>query len=188
MKRILRRHGSLGAAALILVALSIVVIASISSAATSSSTEPAAEPSLPPGATAAADPLANYRAPQGPVLSDAALHKVALASAARAGDTAPTSIAAVNTTLGAAISSEPHNAAVQPTPETEALNSSAVVLVIMHGHFTLNHEPIPQGAVAPTGSVLTLGVDAHTGAVELERLQDAAASGVAALGAQRSLE
>lgn len=49
--------------------------------------------------------------------------------------------------------------------------TSLVDVIAVWGHFTANASP-PRGAKAPTGTVLELVVDAHTGAIETRSLSD----------------
>jgi hypothetical protein len=65
---------------------------------------------------------------------------------------------------------------------------SKVVLVTMYGHFKLTRARLPLGDQnIPTGTVLTLVIDAYTGRVDYRELSEQAASGIAALGAAREL-
>ncbi len=52
-----------------------------------------------------------------------------------------------------------------PSPRFRRMLATPVVLVVMHGHFTLNDARVPPGYPAPTGAVLDLVIDAHTGGV-----------------------
>jgi hypothetical protein len=130
-----------------------------------------------------------YQVPQGPLLPDAEVSSIARHIAALANEQMPTDIRAVDTTLKSAIEINPQNV-LPAAPDTgmEALENSTVVVVSMHGEFTLNDARIPQGKPAPTGTVLTLILDAHTGQLEGREIGNTEAPGIAALGASRVLE
>lgn len=131
-------------------------------------------------------PLVDYQAASGPVLSDEKIAGVAQAEATAAGENAP-SMSAVDTTFKSALETS-QGAHAGTSVGMEAFGKSEVVVVVLHGHFVLNDVPIPKRATAPTGSVLTLVIDAHTGWVDSRELTDAQASGVAALGTARMLQ
>lgn len=138
------------------------------------------EPQAPP-------PLTGYQSDSGPVLADEQIAQIARTQAARAGEEAPT-MTAVDTTLENAVDANPDNQVDASSPGMEALMKSEVVLVTLHGHFLLEDAPVPKGRSQPTGSVLTLAIDAHTGWVDSRELSDAPASGIADLGAARALQ
>jgi hypothetical protein len=52
------------------------------------------------------------------------------------------------------------------------LNESDVDVIVLHGDFALHTAPRPSEAKVPTGSVLTIVVDAHTGEVRARQLSD----------------
>ncbi len=130
-----------------------------------------------------------YTAPQGPLLTDAQVGEIADREAAGAEDASPSDVRAVDASLKSALAIDPHNVVPSaPDPGVAALEASAVVVVSMHGSFTLTNGRVPPGEPAPTGSVLTLILDAHTGQMEGRALTDEEEPGLAGLGALRALE
>jgi len=125
-------------------------------------------------------------------LSDAQIAAVAEAEAGRAGDaaagsaSAQTGMTAVDATLAAAVTASGARAAA-PTPAMEALMHSEVVVVVLHGRFTLADAPVKRGDPLPTGSVLTLTIDSHTGWIDARELTNTEPSALAALGHARAL-
>ncbi len=124
-----------------------------------------------PKPTAAA-PFSDYSAPssQSATLSEAALRARALEVAETyGGEASPSNVRAVmNTPLGSALTSAmPHLQAPQSaTTGLRAWEQSDADIVSMDGEFVLESAPRPPKASAPTGRVLTLALDAHTGAVD----------------------
>lgn len=51
-------------------------------------------------------------------------------------------------------------------------DASEVEWVELHGSFDLVHSAAPGGKEAPTGSVLDIGIDTHTGHVDLLTISD----------------
>jgi hypothetical protein len=130
-----------------------------------------------------------YRAPQGPLLADAQIDAIVHREAVTAQEPSPSDIRAVDTSLKSAVEIDPHN--IVPTasdPGMAALEASTVVVVSMYGDFTLNNARVPAGRSAPTGSVLTLILDAHTGQLEGRVISDEEVPGFAELGENRVLE
>ncbi|HEY1832836.1 MAG TPA: hypothetical protein VGG08_00245 [Solirubrobacteraceae bacterium] len=129
---------------------------------------------------------ANHAAPTGSALSGSVLAAIATAVARDDGDSAvaPSSIAAVQTTLEKAISAaEPET--VMPAEGTEGFNSllkGAVDFVVLHGHFSAPTAPRPHGEPAPSGTTLELIVDAHTGWVDGFRLGEGQRADLGSLG------
>jgi hypothetical protein len=144
------------------------------------SLSPEVEPQAPP-------PLTGYRPSSGPVLTDEQIAQIARTQAARAGEEAPT-MTAVDTMLKNAVEVNPGNQVNASSLGMEVLMESEVVLVTLHGHFTLEDAPVPKGHSQPTGSVLTLTIDAHTGWVDSRELSDTPAPGIADLGVARTLQ
>ncbi|MBA3808531.1 MAG: hypothetical protein H0X28_09095 [Solirubrobacterales bacterium] len=129
-----------------------------------------------------------YEAPKGPVLADTQVTSIARQVASLAHVSAPSEVRAVDTSLRSAMEVDPHNVLPSaPDPGMAALEASEVVVVTMRGDFVLDNARVPQGQPAPTGSVLTLILDAHTGQVEGRAVSDDVARGVAALGTARAL-
>jgi hypothetical protein len=106
--------------------------------------------------------------------SPAQIVETALHDAARYGEHSPTGVEETSSTLGAA-------AQVIEAGETEPTitdqrtgkpwTESPVDVVTMHGHFTY-WGPTPSNEPPPTGTVLTIMVDAESGAVVSENLGD----------------
>jgi hypothetical protein len=104
-----------------------------------------------------------YTPPSGPELTTEQVREIAVSQALVNGESNPTDVTAVNGTLQEALR------AMDPSmgsPGDEAEMNSSAKLVVMHGHFTLAAAQVPHGHTAPTGSVMTLIVDAHTGFIE----------------------
>jgi hypothetical protein len=96
---------------------------------------------------------------------------------------------AVETPLEKAISAtEPST--VLPTTRTESqskLLKSTTVLVVLHGQFSAPNAPRPHGEPAPSGSVLELIIDAHTGWVDGYRLGESQHADLSSLGQAAAL-
>jgi hypothetical protein len=71
-------------------------------------------------------------------------------------------------------------------PDAQGGAHSAVDLIAVRGHFTANVSP-PRGAKAPTGTVMELIVDAHSGFVETRALSDRLPAPLSRLGVVRVL-
>jgi hypothetical protein len=181
-----RRRSLLVAAVTVAVASAVVGGTQISAA--SSAASGATNSAEPAAGAEAPNPLANYTEPKGPRLTEDQLRAIALGYAERGGDSSPTSIEALDTTLAAAIGADGHESPQPPSSSgLAAFEASEVTLITMHGHFTLSDEPLAPGAPAPTGQVLALAVDVHTGAVDFEELGEVPAAGDAALGRAQPL-
>jgi hypothetical protein len=120
---------------------------------------------------APASPLISVQVPTGPELPPERVLEIAQAEALRAGDADP-STSLGNGTLAQAMR------AIDPSttfPEAPTSNetgiqirkilSEPVVLVVMEGSFTLSNAHVRPGAGEPTGSILDLVIDSHSGAV-----------------------
>jgi hypothetical protein len=130
-----------------------------------------------------------YEAPMGPLIADAQLTDIVRQVASLSHVAAPSEVRAVDTSLKSAMEIDSRNVLPPaPDPGMAALQASKVVLVTMHGNFVLDNARVPQGEPAPTGRVLTLILDAHTGQVEGRAVSDVVASGVASLGPARALD
>lgn len=145
------------------------------------------KPALPPGAESA---WTNYKEPAGPsTLAAEQLHSSALASASAQGDSSPAGMESVKSNLRSVLEALTNNAAL-PSPSSIAgpwLESPAY-LVSMTGDFTYSG-PIPAGASDPTGTVLSLAINAHTGQVEGEHLGGLnSAPNLASLGSEEALQ
>jgi hypothetical protein len=112
------------------------------------------------------DPLASVVIPSGPELPLEDVLEIARAESVSAGEPAPSAVSAGKGTLENAMRS------IDPTtsfPEADAgvrkMLGAEVVLVVMHGNFTLADAHLRKGAPPPTGTVLDLVIDAHTGDV-----------------------
>jgi hypothetical protein len=142
MKRLHRAGRSLLIAGVIAAAAGASVVTSLSTA----------------GATARSS--ASGSAPARPAVPETAipatvtgkLDAVALQTATASGDATPTSVQAVATSEGAAVT------VATPGDSTPASSSETVYLVVLKGNFTLGNVPVPPGASAPTGHYLTFTV------------------------------
>jgi hypothetical protein len=140
------------------------------------------------GAAPASSPFASYAQPTGPELSDSSMRSVALREAARAGDSKPSRMTGANATYDdAAKALDPGATRSPPSSEREAsYRQSAVVVVVLHGHFTLKAST-PAGRRAPSGQVLSIVIDAHTGLVEFRAIEESEPE-LAQLGPARPLQ
>jgi hypothetical protein len=59
----------------------------------------------------------------------------------------------------------PHQQIVTTLSGDVVPGSDDVFAIVMHGHFALNNVPVPDDEPAPSGSVLTVVIDATTGEV-----------------------
>lgn len=150
------------------------------------SPSPAQTPALPAAEAQAAAPLNGYQPSSGPLLADGRIAQIARVQAAGAGQK-DASMAAVDTTLKRAVEAREGNRVLESSPAMAALEQSPVVLVVLHGKFKLRDASVPRGHAAPTGDVLTLAIDAHTGWIDMRELSDAPAPGISALGSARAL-
>jgi hypothetical protein len=116
-------------------------------------------------------PAAGYIAPTGPELSAASLQQIANAAISRNSSTAESATVYHMELQQALESTEPGYTVPteQPTGLGNWLHSSVDVLVL-RGKFTLLNASIPAGHLAPTGSVLDIIVDSHTGVMDGVRL------------------
>jgi hypothetical protein len=163
-------------------ALVVVVVGATGTLASGDSATPSAVEGI-----RAAPPV--YTTPTGPLLPDAQLDTIAHREASLAQENSPSDIHAVDTSLRSAVEVDSHNVLPEaPDAGDAALDASTVVLVTMHGDFTLRDAKVPDGRQAPSGNILTLILDAHTGQLEGRAISDEQASGVARLGTGRPLE
>jgi len=93
------------------------------------------------------------------------LASIATTMAAGAGESLPSDVQSFETTHGPAVRQATGGDTVQPAGED-------VSLIRMHGQFTADGAPRPPGAPAPTGTVMTVVVDATTGKVTDSSLGD----------------
>ncbi len=112
---------------------------------------------------------ANYTVPSGGILSNTQLRSTISAIAKNAGDTeTPSKIEVVEGSLRHSIETiDPTN--IPPSSPTSGYANwleSPTYLLVLHGDFVLSGEPVPAGAAAPSGTVLDVIVDAHTGEVD----------------------
>jgi hypothetical protein len=104
--------------------------------------------------------------PTGPKLSVEKLLSIARAEASAAGETNPQISVGEGTFEAARRTIASGN--VAPETQDPGLRSQLerpVYLVVMTGHFSLGDAPVPPRSGTPTGSVLDLIVDSHTGEV-----------------------
>jgi hypothetical protein len=97
---------------------------------------------------------ANTPAESGPKLDEAQVTQAALAFASDMGDTQPASVEHVEST---------REQAVATLSGDQVQGSQDVYAVVMRGRFDANSVAVPPGVQSPTGSVLTLVIDATTG-------------------------
>jgi hypothetical protein len=148
------------------------------------SSEPPTPPGVP-GASEQAHPAtveANYTIPSGSVLSNTQLRSAINTIAKNAGDTeTPSRVEVVEGSLRNSIETiDPTN--ILPSNPTAGYASwlgSPTYLLVLHGNFVLSNEPIPPGAATPSGTVLDVIVDAHTGEVDGLHVADQTPAGLA---------
>jgi hypothetical protein len=117
------------------------------------------------------NPYANYHAPTGPLLTADAATAIAVAGAKTDGEAAPAVISVALATIGQEQVGAPA-AAIPPSPGYTAYLADQIYVVIMRGHFTLNNAQLANGATAPTGTLLQIDVEAHTGQIISTRLKN----------------
>lgn len=166
--------------------LAIVLIVLMGASTVLGSSQTTRDVATPESQVQAPPPLTGYQQAVGPVLSDEKIAELARAQAASAGDEAQT-MSAVDTTMKSAMEIDEDVHMTSSTPEMAELEKSEVVVVTLHGQFTLTNAPVPNGHSAPTGSLLTLVIDAHTGWIDARELTNTPSPGIAALGAPRTL-
>lgn len=182
----MRKWFSRRAVLLLLAVVSVVVTGITESFASGGSSQ---LPLSPPGEERDVVTASAYTPPAGPLLSDSQLATIAYREAALANEPSPASVRAVDTTLKSAEEIQPN--VVMPassTPSVVAMEGSAVVVIVMHGSFTLTNARVPLGSPPPTGSVLTIVVDAHTGQLETRAVDNEEPPHISALGSTRELE
>jgi len=111
------------------------------------------------------DPFASVVIPSGPELPLSEIETIARTTSARAGEPTPTMSVGKGTLEDAMRSIDPSTTFPETSPGMRKMLGASVVLVVMHGNFTLNDAHVRKGDPAPTGSVLDLVIDAHTGGV-----------------------
>lgn len=97
--------------------------------------------------------------------STAQIKEIAQRESGIAGEASPSAITVVSASRGEALR------VALPGVQAAASTEVATDVVEMHGHFTA--ELAPQGREAPTGSVMTLVIDADTGEVMGEHIGNA---------------
>jgi hypothetical protein len=132
-------------------------------------------------------PNEGYVRPSGPKLSTTDLRKLALQVSATEGhDATPTDIeeVPVDTLQQAAEVVDPDFKAPPATSVGMAEWYNAEVdVIVLRGHFSLDSAPTSRFATGvPTGTVLDLIVDAHTGAIDSTRIDERAPESLSALG------
>jgi hypothetical protein len=93
-------------------------------------------------------------------MTTAQIKSLVMATAARLGESTPTGIS-----YSAPVTRNAANAASGDGAIIGGADGSAsgYILVVAHGHFTATDAEVPNGVAYPTGTVLTLVVDASTG-------------------------
>jgi hypothetical protein len=134
--------------------------------------------------------FAGYVAPTGPELELSKVQGIALTRASWAQDTEPTDTQAAQGTFEQVRHvMDPQLVTSAPTSAgEEAYLHSQALLVVMHGQFTLDDAPVPKGQPSPTGSVMELIVNAHTGFVEGVYLGEHEPSALSSLGSVIDLQ
>jgi hypothetical protein len=112
------------------------------------------------------DPFAGVVVPSGPELTREQIVSIAEHASTQAGEPNP-SISMGHGTLEAAMRTiDPSSQFPESTsPGYRAMFAMPVFLVALHGHFTLTDALVRRGSPMPSGTVLDLVIDAHTGAV-----------------------
>jgi hypothetical protein len=118
-------------------------------------------------------PFASVAIPGGPEISVQRVEEIAQTEAVRAGDVAPSMSLGKGTLMEAMRSIDPSTsfpeAETAANPEASAqirtMLSEPVTLIVMHGEFTLDNAHVRKGDPPPTGTLLDLVVDSHTGTV-----------------------
>jgi hypothetical protein len=132
-------------------------------------------------------PNEGYVAPTGATLSATQLGSAGLAlSSAIGSDSSPTGVESATGTLQqvASVMNPKLDVPVSTSPEMKQWWNSQADLLVLHGHFTLNSAPMASWATgAPSGAVLDVIIDAHTGAVEATRIAEEAPASLSSLGA-----
>ncbi|SRR5258708_3614082 len=130
---------------------------------------------LPKPQTASAEPLEGYVAPTGPKLALSQVRAEVIAIAGDAGEQTPSNMVVASGSLSSAMEALDGPNASGPSAPTGGEGrwlASTVYVVDLHGQFALTDAPVPRGRSAPTGTVLSLVFDAHTGGLEGRVLGD----------------
>ncbi len=156
------RKNRIGRVRLMLVA-SVAVLAGIAVTQVISASAGTGAASAPP----VANPFAAYVPPSGPELPLATILGTARSTSERADVPSPSAVSVAQGTLREAMLSVNPEVTLPTAPGggQEAWLNSTVDLVSMRGSFTLHDAHVPHGDPAPTGSVLDLVIDAHTGEI-----------------------
>lgn len=109
----------------------------------------------------------SYNVPNSPAKPTAELMAIASSVASEAGDANASVAGGVKTSLGIMTGSLASYTGVSSGSPLSTDDSSEVMWVELHGSFELAHSAVPQGRLEPTGTVLDVGIDAHTGHVDL---------------------
>jgi hypothetical protein len=122
-------------------------------------------PGVIPGATA--NPAPRYNPPTGTTMNASELTAIAKRVAAEAGDESPSQVVGVRTNLGLMSGSLAPQLQTSTGSSVATYEASEVEWVELHGSFALPEAQVPHGQGTPTGSVLDVGIDTHTGHVDL---------------------
>lgn len=150
--------------------------AAISGASPPPSTEQSTAVGAPPAMAEATKtkPPGITTPPQGPELTLDEVRQEAWEIARSADDASPANVSVAHGTFQAAQrafqSASGQQAAQSHTSAPWGDGESLVFAVVMHGDFTLNSAPTPQGGKAPNGEVFAVVLDDRSGFVEGEYL------------------
>src|ERR1700735_2893505 len=97
---------------------------------------------------------------------------IALSVADSAGDQAITKVQSVTTTIGEGVTTIGPGAELSTTSAISQWAAEPAYVEVMQGQFSLAQVPRPKNAAMPTGSVLSLVINADTGAVAFTALND----------------
>lgn len=110
-------------------------------------------------------PFQSVSVPTGPDLAVGEVERIAIAAASRAGEDQPTVSIAEGTLEEAMQRIDPSTKFPDASPGRQLMLGEPVFLVTMRGHFTLDDAHVRKGDPPPTGDVLDLVIEAHTGEI-----------------------
>lgn len=145
----------------------LIVTAILGSMAFAGSQIAGASSSAPEQSNVPPDPFGSYVTSTGPELAQEQVLAIAEKQAQQAGEPNPGLSIGTGTLEAAMRTINPLFNLPEPSesPGYAAMLQSSVYLVSMTGQFKLTDAHLPRGASAPTGAMLDLVIDAHTGGV-----------------------